>query len=276
MTNPKVKTYMLCVQGACHVGPNGNEYADYEAPLVSLKDYEVLRGNLSLAEEGLANYALEVERKNSLIDLQDEAQTSLHAENVKLRDCWSEALANVTTRNQEIQRLTKERDQARLTAAARDGAQRFHAALEFIQHEQIPQGMSPALFAAKVLEGSSDEPLLGASFPRLEFAEHCWCCVRNKITLEVFGPTAESAPRGAGSEPLPVANAHCNGCGLDYIATQSHVCPATNWNIASNSKKNQVAADVGLIRHSSFDRDLPCWHELPQAWKVRLSKRTSE
>jgi hypothetical protein len=44
-----------------------------------------LRGNLSLAEEGLANYALEVERKNSLIDAQDAAQTSLHAENVRLR-----------------------------------------------------------------------------------------------------------------------------------------------------------------------------------------------
>ena len=25
------------------------------------------------------------------------------------------------------------------------------------------------------------------SFPKLEFAEHCGCCVRNKITLEVFG-----------------------------------------------------------------------------------------
>jgi hypothetical protein len=48
-------------------------------------DKEQLRGNLSLAEEGLANYALEVERKNSLIDLQDAAQTSLHAENVRLR-----------------------------------------------------------------------------------------------------------------------------------------------------------------------------------------------
>lgn len=44
-----------------------------------------LRGNLSLAEEGLVSYVLEVERKNSLIDAQDAAQTSLHAENVRLR-----------------------------------------------------------------------------------------------------------------------------------------------------------------------------------------------
>jgi len=267
MTNPKVKTYMLYVQGACHVGPNGNEYADYEAPLVSLKDYEVLRGNLSLAEEGLANatqesasltiqrdHWLEIARqKDSLIDTQDAAQTSLHAENIRLRDCWSEALANVTARNQKIEQLKYENDAlATCNNILTEENERF------------------------IAERPSHEPLLGASFPRLEFAEHCWCCVRNKITLEVFGPTAEGAPRGAGSEPLPVANAHCNGCGLDYIATQSHVCPATNWNIASNSKKNQVATDAGLIRHSSFDRDLPCWHELPRAWKVRLSERTSE
>lgn len=36
---------------------------------------------------------------------------------------------------------------------------------------------------------------LRAGMPRLEFAEHCDCCKRNKITLEVFGPTAE--PRAA-------------------------------------------------------------------------------
>lgn len=59
-------------------------------------EIEQLRGNLSLAEEGLANYALEVERKNSLIDLQDEAQTSLHAENVRLRE-ETERLLNIIT-----------------------------------------------------------------------------------------------------------------------------------------------------------------------------------
>jgi len=106
-----------------------------------LDEITQLRGNLNRAEEDLANYALEVERlrgywtgdkltggsdvchtchahcvvlgdkdaeierKNSLIDAQDAAQTSLHAENVKLRACWSEALANIATRNQEIERL---------------------------------------------------------------------------------------------------------------------------------------------------------------------------
>jgi len=49
-------------------------------------EIDQLRGNLSLAEEGLVNHALEIERKNSLIDAQDEAQTSLHAENVRLRE----------------------------------------------------------------------------------------------------------------------------------------------------------------------------------------------
>jgi len=96
-------------------------------PLVSLKDYEVLRGNLSLAEEGLANatqesasltiqrdHWLEIARqKDSLIDTQDAAQTSLHAENIRLRDCWSEALANVTARNQKIEQLKYEERRAR-------------------------------------------------------------------------------------------------------------------------------------------------------------------
>lgn len=68
-----------------------------------------------------------------------------------------------------------------------------------------------------------------------------------------------------------VANVHCNSCGVDYVAAQSHVCPATTWNIASNSKKNDMAADAGLIRPSSFDRDLPCWHELPKEWKDKLT-----
>lgn len=67
-------------------------------------------------------------------------------------------------------------------------------------------------------------------------------------------------------------NAHCNGCGADYIATDSHICPATTWNIASRSQKNDIAYKAGLIRLSAFDSDLPCWHELPLDWRKKLSQ----
>jgi predicted nucleic acid-binding Zn-ribbon protein len=67
-----------------------------------------LRGNLSLAEEGLANYALEVERKNSLIDLQDEAQTSLHAENVRLRVEIEQHKRNLAWQSKEIDAQVQE------------------------------------------------------------------------------------------------------------------------------------------------------------------------
>jgi len=43
-----------------------------------------------------------------------------------------------------------------------------------------------------------------------------------------------------------------------------------DWDIASRAQKNKFAEDAGLIRPSAFDRDLPCWHELPQKWKDRL------
>lgn len=68
------------------------------------------------------------------------------------------------------------------------------------------------------------------------------------------------------------ANAHCHGCGQDYAAAKSHVCPATTWNVASNGTKNDMAVEAGLIRPSAFDRDLPCWHELPQTWRDRLTQ----
>lgn len=67
-----------------------------------------LRGNLNLAEEGLANYALEVERKNSLIDLQDEAQTSLHAENVRLRVEIEQHKRNLAWQSKEIDAQVQE------------------------------------------------------------------------------------------------------------------------------------------------------------------------
>jgi hypothetical protein len=98
----------------------------------------------------------------------------------------------------------------------------------------------------------------------------CWCPYCGEPHSPAIRETKDAVKSGA------FANAHCNSCGVDYIATQSHVCPATNWNVASNSKKNQIASDAGLIRPSSFDRDLPCWHELPQEWKDRLSVRTSD
>lgn len=44
-----------------------------------------------------------------------------------------------------------------------------------------------------------------------------------------------------------------------------------DWNIASNSRKNDIAQEAGLIRVSAFDQDLPCWHELPLAWRQKLT-----
>jgi len=92
-------------------------------------EIEQLRGNLSLAEEGLANatqesasltiqrdHWLEIARqKDSLIDTQDAAQTSLHAENVRLREENEQLLSRLegsqaaaTAGEREIERLQAE------------------------------------------------------------------------------------------------------------------------------------------------------------------------
>lgn len=49
-----------------------------------------------------------------------------------------------------------------------------------------------------------------------------------------------------------------------------------DWNLFSRAQRNRFAEDSGLVRSSAFDRDLPCWHELPQQWKDRLGPQHSE
>ena len=82
----------------------------------------------------------------------------------------------------------------------------FHNALIAWQEGEITQlrgnlslaedGLAAAMQDIQRLEGviaTREEALraLTRELPPLEFAEHCDCCKRNKITLEVFGPSHE-------------------------------------------------------------------------------------
>src|SRR5882762_2501871 len=168
-----------------------------------------LRGNLSLAEEGLANYALEVERlrgywtgdkltggsdvchtchahcvvlgdkdaeierKNNLIDAQDAAQTSLHAENVRLR-----------VENEQLQSRL-EGSQAAAAAGERE--------VERLQAEVRSQH---AAYQRMFDKADELERRLNASEPGA--CAKCGFSKENHDNPDEFVPM-ESAPRGAGS-----------------------------------------------------------------------------
>jgi chromosome segregation ATPase len=102
-------------------------------------ELEQLRGTLSLAEEGLANYAQENERLNAFA-----------AEQAAVIEQMS---ADAKERSDENERLRAERASAidRITPLGLEMGQ-FRRALEIIRDGEIPQAMSPALFAEFVLE----------------------------------------------------------------------------------------------------------------------------
>lgn len=83
----KCTSYCLCGSRKGHFEKSDEGvWVRSESAQTLEQENEQLRGTLSLAEEGLANYA---------------------QENQQLRECWAEALGNVTARNQEIERLQK-------------------------------------------------------------------------------------------------------------------------------------------------------------------------
>jgi len=230
-----------------------------------------LRGNLSLAEEGLANYALEVERlrgywtgdkltggsdvchtchahcvvlgdkdaeierKNSLIDAQDAAQTSLHAENVRLR-MENEQLqsrlegsqAAAAAGEREIERLQAEmRSQhaayQRMFDKAAELERRLNASEPCEQLRLIPsawmRGVSqpggpwgPPEYDWELAAGD-DQPE-GQGWAPLYLKHHT--VTPEPLTAE----QSEGAPRGAGSEdePTPVEDlcAICEGVFIDH------------------------------------------------------------
>jgi len=120
-------------------------------------DCEVLRGNLSLAEEGLASAMQEIAQLKAYAQ---ETALALHrqgAEIERLRDCWSEALANVTARNQEIERLKAKLDEWHKAEAAWNWS-----VLQLLR--QVAAGERRANEAQAILDGHrnierpSDEP----------------------------------------------------------------------------------------------------------------------
>lgn len=88
-----------------------------------------LTQELSLAEEGLANYA---------------------QENQRLRDCWAEALANVAARNQEIATLRNDLTATRLE-------------LQSIQRERLTWAMACECYCPACM--AFDKIVIGASLP---------------------------------------------------------------------------------------------------------------
>jgi len=209
MTKAMDKLYWDEETGAVRNSPTRH---GWHTELYRAKEVDVqitqLRGNLSLAEEGLANYALEVERlrgywtgdkltggsdvchtchahcvvlgdkdaeierKNSLIDLQDEAQTSLHAENVRLR-----------VENEQLQSRL-EGSQAAAAVGERE--------IERLQAEMRSQH---AAYQRMFDKAAELERRLNASEPGA--CAKCGFSKENHDNPDEFVPM-ESAPRGAG------------------------------------------------------------------------------
>lgn len=48
--------------------------------------------------------------------------------------------------------------------------------------------------------------------------------------------------------------------------------PETMWDCMWFHEREQLAERLGLIRISSFPRRLPCWHEIPDSWKPKISE----
>ncbi len=65
----------------------------------------LLRGNLSLAEEGLASATQEIGQLQGQYAAANAMARARAEEIARLSACWAEALGNVTARNQEIERL---------------------------------------------------------------------------------------------------------------------------------------------------------------------------
>ncbi len=42
------------------------------------------------------------------------------------------------------------------------------------------------------------------------------------------------------------------------------------WNCANREQQSKWAEDAGLLRVSSFARDLPIWSQLPEDWRPKL------
>lgn len=67
--------------------------------------YDILRGNLTLAEEGLASATQEIQTRDQQLKESVDHDAAYQRDLARLRACWAEALANVTIRNQQIERL---------------------------------------------------------------------------------------------------------------------------------------------------------------------------